>query len=435
MNDILANPLTLPCGAELPNRLCKAAMTEGLADPYNNATQAHISLYERWARGGIGMMLTGNVQINRRHLERPGNIVVDKHTTKDGLITLEKFAAASKSHGGKIYMQISHAGRQTPKNVNPSPLAPSDIGVALPGGQFGKPQEMGQSDIEDVIAGFAFVARTAKDTGFDGVQVHAAHGYLLSEFLSPIANRRADSYGGDIDNRARLLLEVIAAVRSETGADYPIAVKLNSADFQQGGFTHEECLHVVRKLNEASVDLLEVTGGNYEQPTMMGSEGLQPVFEDDTRASTRKREAYFLDYSRSVRSVANMPVMATGGFRTRTTMVEALEGNDADMIGLARPLCVDPDTPTKLINGELKQLRSWEQELKLGPTKWLSPNSPFGMIKAMNGFGAQAWFCLQIERLARGERPDVNLGVFKALTTYQSQEAKRAKAYLAAMNT
>ena len=434
MNDILANPLTLPCGAVLPNRLCKGAMTEGLADAHNNATQSHIGLYERWARGGVGMMLTGNVQINRRHLERPGNIVVDKATSKEGLQSLERFAEAAKSHGGKIYMQISHAGRQTPKTVNPTPMAPSDVGVDLPGGQFGKPVAMSSADIEDVISGFAFVARTAKETGFDGVQIHAAHGYLLSEFLSPIANRRTDAYGGDIGGRSRLLLEAVKAVRTETGSDYPIAVKLNSADFQQGGFTHEECLQVVTMLNEAGVDLLEVTGCNYEQPTMMGSEGLEPVFEIETRASTRKREAYFLDYSRSVRAVAEMPVMATGGFRTRSTMIAALEDGDADMIGLARPLCVDPDAPSKLLNSELEQLRPWEQELKLGPTKWLSSDSPFGLIKAMNGFGAQAWFCLQIERLARGESPEVNLGVFKALMTYQSQESKRAKAYLAALN-
>ena len=274
----LSDPLKLPCGAVLKNRFAKAAMTEGLADAHNRATGRHVTLYRRWAEGGAGLLLTGNVMVDRRYLERAGNVAIDGPQSEDARRALNAWADAATEAGAAIWMQISHAGRQTPKMIAKQPVAPSAVGVDLPGGQFGAPRALGEPEIEDVIARFAHVASTAKAAGFTGVQVHAAHGYLISEFLNPLVNRRDDKWGGSLENRARLLLRSVDAVRAKVGSGFPVSVKLNSSDFQKGGFSFEECLEVIERLNGAGIDLLEISGGNYEQPRMMGIEGMEPVF-------------------------------------------------------------------------------------------------------------------------------------------------------------
>ncbi len=421
--------LTLPSGLTIPNRLVKAAMTEGLADVHNIATDKLATLYKRWASGQIGLQLTGNVQIDRRHLERAGNVVISGDQTNEQRARLAAYAEAAKSGGGKVMMQISHAGRQTPITVNDAPLAPSAVSLKMPGGTFGSPRPMSDEDVEAVIAGFAHAAKTARETGFDGVQLHAAHGYLISQFLSPLSNLREDRWGGSLENRARLLIESIRAVKSSCGSDFAVAVKLNSTDFQKGGFSHEDCLAVIDMLNAEGLDFVEISGGNYEQPQMAGISGLEPAFEDGVRESTRQREAYFASYAKSVQSRAAMPLLVTGGFRTVAGMNEALVSGEADMIGLGRPLCADPDVPAKLLSGDMAEAPAFEKTLQLGPTKWLSVNSPIGIIKGLNGWGQQGWFCLQIKRMGEGLDPDLKLGVFKAFRQYQSEETAAAKAY------
>jgi len=426
-------PLTLPSGLTLPNRLVKAAMTEGLADARNMATPKLAALYARWAKGGVGLQLTGNVQISRRHLERPGNVVIEGEQSNAQRAGLAAYAEAAKSGGGKVIMQLSHAGRQTPSTVNKAPLAPSTVDLKMPGGIFGTPVPMTDADVRDVISGFASAAKVARETGFDGVQIHGAHGYLISQFLSPISNQRTDDWGGSLENRARLLLETIRAVKAACGGDFSVSVKLNSTDFQKGGFSHEDCLAVIDMLNGEGLDFVEISGGNYEQPQMAGIEGMEPVFEDGVRDSTRKREAYFASYAKSVQARAKMSLLVTGGFRTRAAMDEALQAGEADLIGLGRPLCADADVPNKLISGEMTTAPAWEQTLRLGPTRFLGPNSPISLIKGMNGWGAQGWFCLQIKRMGDGLEPNHKLGVFKALRQYQSEEGAAAKAYHAAL--
>ena len=423
------DPLTLPSGLTIPNRLVKAAMTEGLADVHNIATDKHVALYRRWASGGIGLQLTGNVQIDRRHLERPGNVVIQGEQSNEQRAALAAFAEASKSGGGKVLMQLSHAGRQTPKSVNEAPLAPSVVDLKMPGGVFGTPRKMTDEDIETVIAGFAYAAQVARETGFDGVQIHAAHGYLISQFLSPLSNQRDDHWGGALQNRAKLLIESIRRVRAATGPNFAIAVKLNSTDFQKCGFSHEDCLAVIDMLNAESLDFVEISGGNYEQPQMAGIEGMEPVFEDGVRESTRKREAYFASYAKSVQAHAQMPLLVTGGFRSLAAMNEALTAGEADLIGLGRPLCADADVPKKLMSGEMATAPAFEKTLRLGPTKWLGVTSPINIIKGLNGWGQQGWFCLQIKRMGEGLEPDHSLGVFKAFRQYQSEESAAAKAY------
>lgn len=432
MSDVtIHTPLTLPCGAVLKNRIAKGAMTEGLGNARNEATEGHVRLYGRWADGGAGMLLTGNVQIDRRYMERPGNVAIDGPQSDEQLAKLRAFAEAGTRNGTHLWMQISHAGRQTPSLVNKEPIGPSDKALNMPGSAFGKPRAMTDGEIRDVIVRFAHVARIARETGFTGVQIHGAHGYLLSEFLSPDVNTRTDEWGGSIENRARLLLETVKAVREAVGPSFPISVKLNSADFQRGGFTHEESLKVAGWLNDASVDLLEISGGTYEQPRMIGADDmtLSPEKSEGRRESTVAREAYFLDYARDIRRTVTMPLMVTGGFRTIDGMNAALASGEMDVVGIARPLCVIPDLPNRLLSGQLTAAPLWEKHLRLGP--WLlSPSSPINLIKALNGWGQQGWFCLQLLRMGQGLDPDVKLGVFKAFRAYGKNEAKSAAALI-----
>ena len=426
------SPLTLPSGLKLSNRLAKAAMTEGLADARNRATERHVRLYRAWAEGGIGLQVTGNVQIDRQHLEKAGNIVIDAAPSKEEMAGLAAMAEAARAGGAPVIMQLSHAGRQTPISINPRPAAPSAVPLALPGKFFGPPRAMQSREIKRVITNMGTAAKVAHDAGFDGVQVHAAHGYLISQFLNPLANQRSDEWGGPLENRARLLREAVAAARRGGGEGFTISVKLNSADFQKGGFSHEDCLAVVDMLNDLGVDLLEISGGSYEQPKMMDQEGLKPADVPKVRESTARREAYFLDYARSVKTRARMPVMVTGGFRSRAAMDAALGAGEADLIGIGRPLCVEPDLPGRLLNGEIDALPRFESRLRLGPTPLLGQASPIGIIKALNGFGSMAWYYQHLLALGDGRTPDAGLGVFTAFRRDQAEQARRAKLWKAA---
>lgn len=425
----IGSPLTLPCGATLKNRIAKGAMTEGLGDARNRATEAHVRLYRRWAEGGAGMLLTGNVQIDRRYMERPGNVAIDGEQSNEAIAALRDYAKAGTANGTHLWMQISHAGRQTPALVNKEPVGPSDKALDMPGAQFGKPRALTGTEIEDVIRRFAFAASVARDTGFTGVQIHGAHGYLISSFLSPDVNTRTDEWGGSLENRARLLLETVRAVRKAVGSDFPISVKLNSADFQRGGFSHEDAIRVASWLNAEGLDLLEISGGTYEQPRLVGLDDmtLHPEKAETRRESTIAREAYFLDYARDIRAATTMPLMVTGGFRTLTGMNAALASGTMDVVGIARPLCVDPEIAGKLLSGAAQETPAYEKTLRLGPG-FLGPHSPVNLIKAMNGWGQQGWFCLQLLRMGEGKNPDPKMGVFSAFRNYAKNEAKTASA-------
>ena len=343
----LSDPLKLPCGATLQNRLVKAALTEGLSNAMNHATERHVRLYRRWSEGGAGLLITGNVQVDRTHLERPNNIVIDNNGGFDELRSLAKAGTVGGNH---FWMQINQPGRQTPANINPTPLAPSAVPVNAVDTACGKPVAMTEAQILDVIRRFVHAATMARECGFTGVQVHAAHGYLMSQFLSPLSNLRTDAWGGPLENRARVLLEIVRQIRKAVGSDFPISVKLNSADFQKGGFSEEESMEVVRWLGEEKIDLLEVSGGNYEHVDQMmrSSGGAEEVVTKQKPESTRRREAYFLAYADKVRPVFKQPLMITGGFRSREVMVGALQAGEVDLIGLGRPFCVMPDVGTRL---------------------------------------------------------------------------------------
>ena len=425
----ITDKLDLPCGVQIKNRICKGAMTEGLADEQNRATSKHINLYNRWSDGGAGILLTGNVQVDHRYLERPGNVVIEGQQTNEQISRLTAYAEAGTKNNTHLWMQISHAGRQTPASVAETPVAPSEVQLQMPGAQFGKPRSLSDEEILDIIQKFAHTASVAKETGFTGVQIHGAHGYLISEFLSPDINKRDDNWGGSLEKRSKFLLEIVRSVRKSVGDDFPVSLKLNSADFQKGGFTHEDAIQVASWLNEEGLDLLEISGGTYEQPHLVGIDmGLNPERAEVRRESTIAREAYFLDYANDIRNVFKGPLMVTGGFRSVQGMNDALNQNACDVIGIARPFCIDPQIANKLLSKDISETPTLEKTMQVGPGL-LGLNSPFSMIKGINGWGQQAFWCLNLIRMGEDLDPSLDLGVFKAFLQYQRNETEAAKRY------
>jgi len=398
----LDSPITLPSGLRLRNRIVKASMSEALAGDDGAPNTALETLYARWARGGSAMLLTGNVMIDARYLEHCGNTILDERLDRDAV---RRWARAGKDAGSAMIAQISHPGRQVNRFVAPHPLAPSDGPAVKVLGAFGKPRAMSEGEIEDVIDRFARTSAIARECGFDGVQLHAAHGYLLSQFLSPLVNRRTDRWGGSLENRARLLVETVRTVRRATAHDFTLGVKLNSADFQRGGFEEADAMRVIELLGAEGVDFLEVSGGNYESMALFG------VDERGQKASTRAREAYFLDFAKTARAHASMPVLLTGGMRTRAGMDEALASGAVDLVGLARPLCVAPDLPNELLARKVDRAPALE---------------PPGVgLAALEPTSAPAWYSAQIARMGKGLEPDLQMGSRMAALRYVANDAVR----------
>lgn len=425
MTTLFSQSLTLPCGAVLPNRLSKAAMTEGLATAEGIPTAELARLYGLWSDGGAGMLLSGNIIIDKDHLERPGNVVIDRPPSPQMHDALVGWATAATRNGNQFWAQISHAGRQTQKLVNKNPKAPSAVKLGLPGGQFGEPVALMIDEIHDIVQRFGVCALAVKEAGFTGVQIHAAHGYLLSQFLSPRSNQRIDVYGGDLANRARALLEVVASVRAAVGPDFPVAVKLNSADFQKGGFAFEESLQVAQWLQEASIDLIEISGGTYEQPKLLGLAGMEEEEKQNVVQSTMMREAYFVDFAIAMREKVSVPLMVTGGFRLRAAMEQALESGAADLIGLGRPMCVMTDAPNQLMAG-LEELPRYENYLSLFPA-WLAWMGNVKILKAVAGFAVQYWFYAQIDSIGRTGSADPKITVLEATKQTMAAQNKLTK--------
>ena len=414
----LGSPLELPCGAVLPNRLLKAAMTEGLATPDGRATPELDRLYALWSEGGAGTLVTGNVMVDAHHLERPGNVIVDAVPSADQAARLRRWAEAGTGRGegvdrprNHLWAQISHGGRQTQASVNRHPKSSSDVRLRVPGGLFARPSPLSLPEIADLIERWAQAARAFKDAGFTGVQIHGAHGYLISQFLSPLINRRTDRYGGSLENRARFLLEIVEAVRAAVGPSFPVSVKLNSADFQRGGFVFTDSLQVVQWLEEASVDLIEISGGSYEQPRFLKLDGIEDPTDQNVAPSTAAREAYFVDFGKAMQERVNVPLMVTGGFRRRDAMDQALNSGATDVIGLARPLCLMPDAPRRLLDG-LEELPRYEDALGLIP-RWLSALRRSNLVKTIDGYAGTYWFYQQIWLLGTQGQAEPDFPVFK----------------------
>lgn len=375
--------LNLPCGAVLPNRLAKAAMSEHLAE-HDNTPGPHLqNLYRRWSRGGTGLLITGNVMIDRRSMESGRNVALE---AGDDLAPFVAWARACTAAGNHCWMQINHPGRQTPRNINPEPVSASaveSVDMFRAVKAFGEPRALLGEEIADVIERYATTAAMARDAGFTGVQIHGAHGYLISQFLSPLTNQRDDEWGGSLENRARFAREVVRAVRKAVGPAFPVGIKLNSADFQHGGFNHEESVQVVQWLADDGVDLVELSGGSYEAQAMFALASEQP--------QPSEREAYFLDHARAVRRTCDVPLMVTGGFRQAASMRQAIADNACDVIGMARPLAVEPDLSRDMLDAGSPGSSHGAQSMGLG---------------GKFDFLSEGGYCsYQMHRMARGRGP------------------------------
>lgn len=383
--DLLQQALTLPNGSRLKNRLAKSAMSEALGTTDNHATEALVRLYGRWAAGGIGLLITGNAMIDRRALGEPNNVAIEDDSD---MPLLQRWAAAGQANGTQLWVQLNHPGRQSPKGLNAENVSPSAVPFS-PALQafFAPPRALTEDEIVALIQRFARSAGIVKRAGFSGVQIHAAHGYLISQFLSPLTNQRSDQWGGSAENRRRFVLEVYRAMRAEVGAAFPIGIKLNSADFQQGGFSEDESLAVIQALHDEGIDLVELSGGTYEAPAMSD--------QKRHRASTLAREAYFLEFAEKVRAAVPVPLMVTGGFRSLGGMATALGSGAMDLIGLARGLAIEPDLPQRLLAGH-------EPQYAVRP---ISTG-----IKAIDRMALMevVWYSRQLRRMAKGQAPKPN---------------------------
>ena len=394
MNSInLSNPFTLTNGQVIKNRLFKSAMSEQLGDKQHNPTSGLATLYQRWAKGGIGLSMTGNVMVDRTALGEPKNVVLDEQSD---LTLFTEWANAGKQNDSHIWMQLNHPGKQIPKFLCADPVAPSAISLGRGlEKSFNTPRSLTDNEIHEIINKFVTSAKLAKQAGFTGVQIHGAHGYLVSQFLSSRHNQRDDKWGGSLENRLRFVLEVYRAIRKEVGDTFPVGIKLNSADFMKGGFTEEESMQVVQALSENGIDLIEISGGTYESPSMMGDKDKQaPVKE-----STIKREAYFMDYMEKVRKLVNTPLVVTGGFRSAQAMNEALNTSATDFIGIARTMAVDPDFPNKLMDNPDHGMPL------IVPTTGKPALDKIGMVGLV-------WYEHQMWRIADGKESDPQLSAF-----------------------
>lgn len=382
-------PLTLSSGQVLPNRIAKAAMEERMAEDGQLPGAALERLYARWSDGGAGLLITGNVMVHDAALTGPGGVVLDASSPLDPFVA---WARAAQRGGAKVWMQINHPGRQVNANMPGVAWAPSAIRVDIgrSSAMLAEPQEMSAAQIEATVARFATTARRAEEAGFDGVEVHAAHGYLLSQFLSPLANRRTDRWGGSLENRARLLLDVVRAVRAEVSPTFAVAVKLNSADFQRGGFDADDARRVIDMLAPLGVDLVELSGGSYESPAMSGR-----AADDRTLA----REAYFLELASSLAQTSPLPLMLTGGIVRRPVAEQAL-AEGVDLVGVGSGLAVDPDLPRKWRESD-------EAAVELPPVAIAD--------KAIASAAGMARIRYQLQRLGRGRSPRPTVSPKRAL--------------------
>jgi len=399
----LFDPLTLPNGAIIPNRLAKAAMEENMADSAQAPSPRLIRLYQAWAEGGAGLLISGNVMIDGRAMTGPGGVVLERERQ---LQRFRQWAATGRAQGAQFWLQLNHPGRQMPANLGQPTWAPSAVPLALGtmSRHFGMPRAMDDGMIAEVIQRFATSARLAEQAGFDGVQIHAAHGYLLSQFLSPLSNQRTDQWGGTLDNRARLLLEVVKAVRAVVSPSFAVAVKLNSADFQRGGFSAEDAREVVLRLNGLAVDLVELSGGSYEAPAMQG---------DARDGRTLAREAYFIEFARELKDVARMPLMVTGGIR-RQSVAEQVIASGVAMAGIGTALALEPDLPRHWREGR-------DSAPALRPITWRN--------KVLASMGNMAAVKFQLRRLSLGRPPRAGVSPAWALLLQQLGNALRVRRY------
>jgi 2,4-dienoyl-CoA reductase-like NADH-dependent reductase (Old Yellow Enzyme family) len=403
MSPTLFTHFTLASGQTLRNRIAKAAMEEGLAGPGQAPDDRLIALYHRWGVGGAGVLITGNVMVHAEALTGPGGVVLDANSP---LEPFAKWAKAGKAGGAKMWMQISHPGRQVNANLPGVVWGPSDVAVDVGkhSKRFGRPSAMTPQQISATIARFVTTAARAEEAGFDGVEVHAAHGYLLSQFLSPLVNTRTDEWGGPLENRARLLLEIVRQIQLAVSPEFAVAVKLNSADFQRGGFDTDDALRVIEMLAPLGVDVVELSGGSYESPAMTGR---------PTDSRTAAREAYFLELAAELAKTSPIPLMLTGGITRQDTANTVLAGG-IDIVGMGTAIAVTPDLPNRWSRGE-------EATRQLTPVTWSD--------KTLASAASMALVRYQMRQITQGLEPTARTHPLCALIVDQRVQRKALARY------
>jgi 2,4-dienoyl-CoA reductase-like NADH-dependent reductase (Old Yellow Enzyme family) len=359
-DNVDVSPLAQPLHFEFsrktaPNRFLKAAMTERLSswDPENFEARGIpsknlINVYKRWGEGGLGLILTGNIMIAYDQLEAPGNPIIpdDAPFSGERFEAFKELGTQSKKHGSLVVGQVSHPGRQTEARLQPNPVSASDVQLEgeVMGMKFAKPHSAVEGEIKRIIAGFTHAAEYLYKAGYDGIELHGAHGYLLAQFLSKTTNKRTDQYGGSLTNRSRIILEIAKSIREKlpTSTGFMVGIKLNSVEFQDGGFSAEECRELCSALeNEGQFDFVELSGGTYEQLAF-----------GHKRESTKKREAFFLEFAEAiVPGLKKTKTYITGGLRTVGAMVEALK--TVDGVGFARPVCQEFHFCKDILDGKI----------------------------------------------------------------------------------
>lgn len=380
----LGQPLSLPCGATLKNRIAKSAMSDSLGDGAGNPTNDQIRLYERWAYGGLGLSIIGEVQGTPHFAEKPGNLILNDYSDRQ---QLERLAQAGAKHNAQLWPQLGHAGAMADALIS-TPKGPSALD--LPGLSC---VALSLDEINALPAEFGRTARLAQQLGFGGVELHAAHGFLLNQFLSPLFNKREDIYGGSLHNRMRLLLEVISAVRDAVGPDFPVGIKLNATDQLEGGFAEDEALDVVAALDKTGIDLIDISGGTYFPGAASSSD----------RAGTGP---YFLDFAGHARTKTRIPLMVTGGFKTLAQAESAIADGATDIVGLARALVIDPELPSHWLTGERSE-------------------PPFPLFKSPPEGGVTAWYTMQITQNAKGGAALAPDDLEEAIELYESRDEAR----------
>jgi len=388
-NSVLFEPLQLPCGAILKNRLAKSAMSDSLGDGTGHPTSAQLRLYQRWAQGGAAFSIIGEVQSRSGFAEKPGNLVLDDAADLD---RFEALAHRGTENGAQLWLQLGHAGAMAyPPTSNPK--GPSALDV--PGLSC---SELSLDEIRALPAEFARTTRLARLAGFSGVELHAAHGFLLSQFLSPLFNKRTDAYGGSIAARMRLLLEVIEEVRSSAGQEFPVGLKLNATDQLEGGLEEDDALAVVAALDGTSIDLIDVSGGTYFPGAKSASD-------------SGGRGPYFVEFARRARVMTSKPLMTTGGFKTLAQAEDAVAGGAADVVGLARAMVLEPSLPNLWQAGRTEQ-----------PAFPRFDNPPEG--------GVTAWYTMRLTELGEDREVTETGDLDDAVRCYEARDRQRTDTWL-----
>lgn len=356
-DNVDASPLGRPLkfefsGRTAPNRFLKGAMTERISswDPQNLEARGIpsknlVNVYKRWGEGSLGVILSGNIMFEYDHLEARGNPIIPRGAPYEGE-RFERFtemATEGKKHGCLMVGQISHPGRQVSEDIQPHPISASTVQLEgdVMGMKFGKPRAATDEDIKNIIEGFSHQAEYLEKAGWDGIELHGAHGYLLAQFLSQTTNQRTDKYGGSLTNRARLILEIAQEIRKRTSPSFIVGIKLNSVEFQEKGFSPEEAKEISTLLEQNKFDFIELSGGTYEKLAFAHQ-----------RESTKKRESFFLEFAEQiVPSLTKTKTYVTGGFKTASGMVSALDVVDG--VGLARPVCQEPLLARDILSGKV----------------------------------------------------------------------------------